>query len=86
MDIARTSPPLAARPPRFPLVEARRQAAALARAVAFHGIGGTLLLSLLILAYVTKRALVLDIVPGVDMLPDPEIEAALAALFSLIGG
>ena len=86
MDIARTPAPVAARPRRFPAPELRREAAALLRAAAFHVIGGTLLLALLILAYATKRALGLDLVPGIDMLPDPEIESALEALVSLFGG
>ncbi|WP_431267117.1 hypothetical protein [Dankookia sp. P2] len=86
MDIARTPASLAARPRRFPAPGSRRKAVALARAAIFHLLGGTLLLALLILAYLTKRALGLDLVPGVDMLPDPEIEAALEALVSLLGG
>ncbi|WP_043834045.1 hypothetical protein [Muricoccus aerilatus] len=36
-------------------------------------------------AYSLKRALSLDIVPGVDMLPDEEIEAAIRAVLALLG-
>ena len=86
MDIARPPAPLLTRPRRYPLPAPRRDAGALAQAAVFHLLGGTLLLTLLILAYVTKRALGLDLVPGIDMLPDPEIEAALHALVSLLGG
>jgi hypothetical protein len=86
MDIARTPTSLVAQLRRFPSPELRRGAIALVRAAVFHLVGGTLLLALLILAYATKRALGLDLVPGVDMLPDPEIEAALEALVSLLGG
>jgi hypothetical protein len=59
---------------------------ALFQSAVFHLVGGTLLLTLLILAYATKRALGLDLIPGIDALPDPEIEAALDALVSLLGG
>ncbi|TDH59637.1 hypothetical protein E2C06_26405 [Dankookia rubra] len=86
MDLARTPSALGARPRRFPWLEARRKGIALLQAAVFHLVGGTLLLSLMILAYVIKRTLGLDLVPGVDMLPDPEIEAALEALVSLLGG
>ena len=86
MDIARTSTPLAVRPRRVPSPGLRRGAIALVRTAVFHLVGGTLLLAMLILAYATKRALGLDLVPGVDMLPDPEIEAVLEALVSLLGG
>jgi hypothetical protein len=86
MDIARTSSPLAARPHRFPWPEAKRRAVTLLQAAVFHLVGSTLLLTLLVFAYATKRALGLDLVPGIDMLPDPEIEAALEALVSLLGG
>jgi hypothetical protein len=86
MDIARTPTFLAARPRRLPSPDFSRQADALVQAAVFHLLGGTLLLALLILAYMTKRALGLDLVSGVDMLPDPEIEAALQALVSLLGG
>ncbi|MCK8785495.1 hypothetical protein M0638_13985 [Roseomonas sp. NAR14] len=37
----------------------------------------TTLLSLLVVAYSVKRALGLDLIPGVDMLPDEAIEALL---------
>lgn len=83
MDIARTPSALPARPRRFASPEVRQKAAALLRAAAFHLVGGTMLLSLLILAYATKRALGLDLFPGLDVLPDAEIEAAL---LSLLGG
>ena len=86
MDIARTPTPLATRPRRFPSPEFRREAVALVQVAVLHLVGGTLLLALLIMAYATKRALGLDLVPGVDMLPDPEIEAAIEALISLLGG
>jgi hypothetical protein len=86
MDIASTPVPPAVRSRRFPSPEFSREAIALAGAAIFHLVGGMLLLALLILAYATKRALGLDLVPGVDMLPDPEIEAALEALVSLLGG
>jgi hypothetical protein len=86
MDIARSPTSLAARPRRFPSAEFRRKAAALLQAAVFHLVGGTLLLTLLILAYATKRALGLDLIPGIDMLPDAEIDDALAALVSLLGG
>ncbi|MBI0535310.1 hypothetical protein D9599_06980 [Roseomonas sp. KE2513] len=36
-------------------------------------------------AYSLKRALNLDIVPGVDMLPDAEIEDAIRAVLALMG-
>jgi hypothetical protein len=36
-------------------------------------------------AYVLKRALRIDIVPGIDVLPDEEIEALLEALRQFLG-
>jgi hypothetical protein len=36
-------------------------------------------------AYTVKRSLGLDIVSGVDMLPDPEIEAMIQFVISLFG-
>ena len=36
-------------------------------------------------AYSLKRSLNLDIVPGVDMLPDEEVEAAIRAVLALLG-
>jgi hypothetical protein len=83
MDIARTPTSLVAHLRRFPSPELRRGAIALVRAAVFHLVGGTLLLAMLILAYATKRALGLDLFPGLDVLPDAEIEAAL---LSLLGG
>lgn len=46
---------------------------------------GCFLLVGLAAAYTLKRALNLDIVPGVDMLPDPEIEAAIHAVLVMLG-
>ncbi|TCZ59717.1 hypothetical protein [Roseicella aquatilis] len=66
--------------------ELRYQASHVLSAILFHLAGGTALLTLAITAYVAKRALGLDIVPGVDMLPDAEIENALAGLAALFGG
>src|SRR4051794_3807143 len=83
MDIARTPSALSARLRRLALPDLRRDAAALLRAALFHLVGGTVLLALLIMAYATKRALGLDVFPGLDVLPDAEIEAALV---SLLGG
>ena len=54
--------------------------AAVLRAALFHLAGGAALLALLALAYMAKRALGLDLVPGIDMLPDAAIEAALRGL------
>jgi hypothetical protein len=71
---------------RVPWQDARRKAAELLKEVLFHVVGGTLLLTLLTSLYIVKRALGLDLVPGVDMLPDAEIEDALDALASLLGG
>ena len=45
-----------------------------------------MLLTLLIFAYAMKRALGLDLFPGLDVLPDADIEAALSDLLSLLGG
>ncbi|MFC7476419.1 hypothetical protein ACFQS7_18780 [Dankookia sp. GCM10030260] len=86
MDIARTPSALAARPRRVLPPALRREAASLLQAAVFHLVGGTVLLTLLILGYATKRALGLDLFPGLDMLPDAEIEDALAALVSRLGG
>lgn len=35
--------------------------------------------------YTLKRRLDIDVVPGVDMLPDPQIEAAIRAAAALVG-
>ena len=82
----RFAPPLFALPRRSRWSDARQGAAALLRAVLFQLAGGIALLGLLVLAYMAKRALGLDIVPGVDMLPDTEIEAALRSAADLFGG
>jgi hypothetical protein len=86
MDIARTPSALSARLRRFPSPELRREAATLLQAALFHLVGGTVLLTLLIFAYAMKRALGLDLFPGLDVLPDADIEAALSDLVSLLGG
>lgn len=44
-----------------------------------HLAGGLLLLTMLAGAYTLKRHLRIDLVPGVDMLPDERIEAAIQA-------
>ena len=46
---------------------------------------GCFLLVGLAAAYRLKRALNIDVVPGVDMLPDEAIEAAIAAVLALLG-
>ncbi len=46
---------------------------------------GVLLLAMLAMAYTAKRALGLDLVPGVDMLPDEAIEPMIASALSLFG-
>ena len=50
-----------------------------------HLVGGGALLAVLGLAYAEKRHLGLDLVPGVDMLPDREIEAAIRTAVGLLG-
>jgi hypothetical protein len=61
--------------------EWRHDAAALVRSALFHVLGGTALLGLIGFLYTVKRALGLDLVPGLDLLPDVEIEDALVMLF-----
>lgn len=46
---------------------------------------GSFLLTGLAVAYTVKRALHIDVVPGVDMLPDEKIEGAIRAVVALIG-
>ena len=46
---------------------------------------GSFLLAGLAAAYTAKRALHIDVVPGVDMLPDERIEGAIRAVLVLIG-
>ena len=41
----------------------------------------TVTAAVLIVAYAAKRELGIDVVPGVDMLPDEEIRVALSGLF-----
>lgn len=48
-------------------------------------VAGCFLLVGLAAAYRLKRALNIDVVPGVDMLPDEAIEAAIAAVLALLG-
>ena len=47
--------------------------------------GSTASLALLACAYTAKRRLGIDVVPGVDMLPDPPIEAAIRAVAGVLG-
>ena len=44
-----------------------------------------LFLAALAAAYTLKRALKIDVVPGVDMLPDQEIEALINGALSMLG-
>ena len=48
-----------------------------------HLAGDAALLVALALIYMAKRHLDIDVVPGVDMLPDPQIEAAIHAVVGL---
>ena len=48
-------------------------------------VGGTALLGGFAAAYTVKRRLGIDVVRGVDMLPDPQIEAAIAAVLHRLG-
>ena len=48
-------------------------------------LGTSLLVAGLAAAYALKRALNIDVVPGVDVLPDEEIEALISAVLSLLG-
>ena len=62
-----------------------------AAALAWVGTGFLVLLAACVFvaglaaAYSLKRALNIDVVPGVDMLPDQEIEAAIRAVLALLG-
>ena len=88
MALIPTASPYLATPRRLPLLwqEVRRKAAALLRSALFHVLGTMLLLTLLASLYIVKRVLGLDMVPGMDMLPDEDIEDALYALANLFGG
>ena len=48
-------------------------------------LGTSLLIAGLAAAYTLKRALNIDVVPGVDVLPDEEIEALISAVLSMLG-
>src|SRR4051812_39066569 len=74
MRTARPVSPVSSALRRIRWQEIRDEAAGLLRATLFHIVGGTVLLTLLTAAYIVKRALGLDLVPGLDMLPDAEIE------------
>ena len=50
-----------------------------------HLAGASALLAALAGAYTAKRRLGIDIFPGVDVLPDPEIEAWIDAMVDLLG-
>ncbi len=51
----------------------------------FCFLGTSLLLGGLGAAYTLKRALNIDVVPGVDVLPDEEIEALISAVLFMLG-
>lgn len=50
-----------------------------------HLAGAVALLAALAGAYTAKRRLGIDVFPGVDVLPDPRIEAAIDAVARLLG-
>lgn len=50
-----------------------------------HLAGGAALLAALAGAYTAKRRLGIDVFPGVDVLPDPQIEATIDAVVRLLG-
>ena len=50
-----------------------------------HLAGASTLLTGLAGAYTAKRRLGIDVVPGVDVLPDPQIEAWIDAVVDLLG-
>jgi hypothetical protein len=60
-----------------------RRPADLAAAALLQLAGGASLLAALAAAYTAKRRLGIDVFPGVDMLPDPQIEAAIGAALRL---
>jgi len=76
-------------PPRTASRSSRRRAVAAALRYLMLGIlwfaAGSFFLAGLAAAYSAKRALNIDVVPGVDMLPDERIEEAIRAVLGLIG-
>ena len=68
----------AASAPRAPARGRWRPSAFVASALA-HSAGGAATLTLLAGAYTAKRRLGIDVFPGLDVLPAPEIEAAIRA-------
>ncbi|TPG55750.1 hypothetical protein EAH89_14425 [Roseomonas nepalensis] len=52
---------------------------------AFGLLGSSLVLTALAAAYTLKRALNIDVVPGVDVLPDEEIEALINGALTMLG-
>lgn len=48
-------------------------------------LGSLMFFAALAAAYTLKRALNIDVVPGVDMLPDEEIEALINGVLSMLG-
>jgi hypothetical protein len=81
METAPPAPRLAAAPRRLPWREAGRGIARLLAAALLDLAGIAATLAMLAAAYSVKRALGLDLVPGIDVLPDAEIEGAIHALF-----
>jgi len=59
--------------------------AGLAGLVLTHLAGGAALLAGLAAAYTAKRRLGVDVFPGVDVLPDRQIEASIDAAVRLLG-
>ena len=59
--------------------------AGLAGSVLAHLAGASMLLAGLAGAYTAKRRLGIDVFPGVDVLPDPRIEAWIDAMVDLLG-
>ena len=84
MEVAHAVPPVPTALAEPLEAGAWRRPADLAGSVLVHLSGGAALLAALAGAYKAKRRLGIDVFPGVDMLPDPQIETSIDAVVRLL--
>jgi hypothetical protein len=85
MEAAPAARPVPTAPPKAVGAGAPRLLAALVGSMLAHLAGVSALLAALAGAYKAKRRLGIDALPGVDVLPDPQIEAWIGAVVDLFG-
>ncbi len=85
MEAAHAATPVPTAPAETLAAGAWRRPADLAGQVLAHLAGGAALLAAFAGIYKAKRRLGIDVFPGADMLPDPQVEASVDAAIRLLG-